>query len=347
MVTSMPVTPHRNVAMVCNDGMTSSVCSLSSCAGIDAANMTGVSQPNQGTTPLISDGSNADQTKTKESVFTMTNTNIIAVEVLNTMTVKALKEHAAVIGAKLPSKAVKATIITNIILKQASMMPRNVMAVDPIVAASEASGPSVSEVINDDEDFFDADVDAVVSPKFIEFVSADNIKVEFIRDGRRHIVGWSKKDFKMHLFTATGDRFTSDKLVSYVTIIKSFKELVNGVHGDVARVVNALVRIKAMPAQIKVLERKSKVSNSGQNVSGHVNQDVRRHRGTVDAELMNAFVSTYADAFGISESEVRNKHARQIMAFNKAYSTADVSDTSAFIMEYVVGVINELAVAGE
>lgn len=98
----------------------------------------------------------------------------------------------------------------------------------PQGAANEVSGPSVR----------------------FEFVRSDNTIVEFKQNGVRVIAGWSKKDFKFHLYSDNkGDRLTSAQFV-----INVFKKYTNGVHGDVARIVYALTRLRQKPSVIRAKE---------------------------------------------------------------------------------------------
>lgn len=116
-------------------------------------------------------------------------------------------------------------------------------------SASEASAPIPSEPT--------ATASGASTPtydKLFEFVRADNCTVEFKSAGKRVIIGWSKKDFKCYLYhESTGARFYS--IGSAITLFKRYQ---NNVHGDVARIVSALVRLRNKPSIIRAKEEYAK-----------------------------------------------------------------------------------------
>lgn len=132
--------------------------------------------------------------------------------------------------------------------------------------------------------------------KLIEFVSADNVKVVYRINGKEVtdtvIVGWSKKDFRMHMYSS----MRGDRIVSYATLIALFKKYKNGEHGDIARIVNAFKRIRKMPAVIKVTQQKAKLAQQGVVAEPRKEnaQTSNRRRGTVDPEWLQQFTASFA-----------------------------------------------------
>lgn len=150
-----------------------------------------------------------------------------------------------------------------------------------------------------DDDFFDETTTVQVSEPLVKYVRSDNQIVEFLVRGKRVLIGWSKKDYKMHIYkAATG----SSAVTSYITQIQFFKKLVNGRDGDIALVVAALKRIKSKPAVIKVLERKA--NGQTQNVSVSASEEnARNRRGAVDPVILHRLVSAYASLHNVSVSD--------------------------------------------
>lgn len=230
-------------------------------------------------------------------------------------TVQELKQVAKELGVIGYSKMSKQKLMEAIEMKKQQMSMSDLQASASEPEASERNPHHNNDANADGADAFfvpsDNDAppagdDAVVAEdggtkseskpkKLIEFVSADNIKVVYRVNGRTMtdtvIVGWSKKDFCLHMYSSV----RGDRIVSYATLITIFKKYTNGVHGDIARIVKAFGRIKAMPAPIKILQRKAKLAN--QEVVGEQRMEnasaSNRRRGTVDPEWLKQFTASF------------------------------------------------------
>lgn len=266
-------------------------------------------------------------------------------------TVKQLKADAKVIGIKGYSKMTKAQLIEAIALASVASEPKasepsNVIAPsiemirNPIVHSSEQA-----LIAQDDADDFFEDGDlqdetlAVYAVKRIEFIKGTNLAVQFKYNGKLVIIGWSRSDYKMHSWSEINNKAM---LTSYASQMKFFKLLKNGLDGDVAQTVKALVRIKAMPSEIKVLQRKATRSDD-QNVSDHrVDENVRIRRGVVDPNVMNVFVGMYAEAMQTSESDVR-KNGMLIREFMNEYASVESEIAiEDFAASYISDIYNAL-----
>lgn len=171
---------------------------------------------------------------------------------------------------------------------------------DAIRAANEVSRHA------DEDDFFTPDPHgdlAVVQPpvrKRIEYVMADNTQVCFYADGKKVRVYWDTTTYKLTIHSETRGR----RNISYANIIRMFKPLENGADGDVARVVKAIVRIKDMPAAIKV-HRMNKLVESGRVPANRTKEKAstsKSTRGTVDPQWMQLYVEWCLDTSGVKPS---------------------------------------------
>ncbi len=131
-------------------------------------------------------------------------------------------------------------------------------------SASEASAP--------------VDVEPFTQPaytKLFEFVRADNCIVHFRQKGVDIKIGWSKKDFKCHMVKDGKAKFYHPQ-----NAINAFKKFVDGKHGDIKRIVHALVRLKQKPGIIKSMEQNA-IAQQRENVSraaGKENQSTTNRR---------------------------------------------------------------------
>lgn len=149
--------------------------------------------------------------------------------------------------------------------------------------------------------------------KLIEFVSSTAIAVHYKYRGIDVVVGWSKDDFKMHVWS----KRKGSKLTSYGSMIKAMSHFKKGVHGDVGLVVNALKRIKLMPAKIKMLQAQLKAANevsgnqvSPENVSPVKTEEKRSRANRGVAEAM--WVKNFRDEFELIHE--RQPTAMEILA---------------------------------
>ncbi|WP_422661789.1 Rho termination factor N-terminal domain-containing protein (plasmid) [Paenibacillus sp. EC2-1] len=266
----------------------------------------------------------------------------------NQITVKSLKEEAKVLGIKGYSKMTKAALLLAIEQAKGSAKPQpasdSEQASDVFDAmsgdlndddTSEETSASTQEtpaVDLDDDDLFTEDTIVQVNHPLVKYLKSDNTRVEFLVRGKRVIIGWSKKDYNMHIFKeSTG----TSCVTSYITQIQFFKKLINGRDGDIALVVAALKRIKAKPALIKVLERKSHVAE--QNVSAQTSEEnTRPHRGAVDPIILSKFVSAYSTMMNISEKEVRSNYGKEIRQFFNGLDSSMTVDQAIDTYMYTV-----------
>lgn len=153
-------------------------------------------------------------------------------------------------------------------------------------SASEASAPILSEPTPIQA----SEASTPTYDKLFEFVRADNCTVEFRSAGKRVIIGWSKKDFKCYLYHETnGARF-----YSIGTAIEMFKRYQNNVHGDVAQIVSALVRLRNKPSIIKAKEEYAKAQQRA--ALGKENQSTSKPRRNsfvaIDPEWLKDYKAT-------------------------------------------------------
>ncbi len=128
--------------------------------------------------------------------------------------------------------------------------------------ASEASAPTqpTQKVAPSVEDEF-VEPSPQPATKLFEFVKADNCVVHFRQKGVDIKIGWSKKDFKCYMVKDGKAKFYHPQ-----NAINAFKKFIDGVHGDVKRIVHALVRLKQKPGIIKSMESNA-IVRQNENVS--------------------------------------------------------------------------------
>lgn len=305
------------------------------CCGEESSTMTNV---------RTGEGFPYDRSVHAELLSTKPNTKQSKGDVFNMTTVKELRVIAKDLKIKGYSAMTKETLANTIAAVIQASEPQ--ASEHPLVNADNKIGEitNYTTIGDSDEDFFSGDgdhadddiaADVVAYVKRIEYVKGTNLAVQFRWEGKLVIVGWSKADFKMHSWSEISGR---SMLTSYATQMKFFKKLKNGLDGDVAQVVKALVRIKAMPAEIKVLQRKAARSDD-QNVSGRrVDENGRIRRGVVDVNVMNVFVGMYAEAFDMPEADVRKK-GMLIREFMNQYAALN---DEVSIEEYAANYIGDL-----
>lgn len=135
-----------------------------------------------------------------------------------------------------------------------------------------------------------------------EFVRGNNLGVVFMQKGVQVKIGWNPTDAKTYIKVGNGPL----QNISVQTAIDRFKKFKNGVHGDVARIVKALVRIRKMPAPVLLQLNKRKeeqrakraatTTTNQERTQENVSPDVRkenpskaRYSGTVDASWLAEF----------------------------------------------------------
>lgn len=165
----------------------------------------------------------------------------------------------------------------------------------------DATAPSAPASYNVDDDFFtpvDTTTTTVQQPirKRIEFVRADNTEVCFYADGRKVRVYWSTLNYKLTIHSeGRGRRGTT-----YPQLIRMFASLQNNVDGDVARVVKAIVRIKDMPATIK-MHRHNKLVEDGKVTVSRTKENTsttKSARGTIDPQWMQGYIEWFMSSAG-------------------------------------------------
>jgi len=135
-----------------------------------------------------------------------------------------------------------------------------------------------------------------VNMKRIEYVRASNTEVCFYADGRKVRVYWSTTNFKLTIHSEGRGRRT----ISYPHLIRMFAPLQNHVDGDVARVVKAIVRIKDMPATIK-MQRHNKLVESGKVTAIRTKENTsstKSARGTIDPQWMQEYIEWFMSSAG-------------------------------------------------
>ncbi|MNO86063.1 hypothetical protein D3C76_774530 [compost metagenome] len=185
--------------------------------------------------------------------------------------------------------------------------------IDAIGAASVASRNQQQPQPQDPQDDFftpdehgDVDVVVPVIRKRIEYVMADNTQVCFFADGQKVRVYWDTTTYKLTIHSERRGR----RPISYANLIRMFKPLTNGADGDVARVVKAIVRIKDMPAAIKV-HRMNKLVESGKVPARRTKEKAeasKSTRGKVDPQWMQRYVEWCLETSGVKPSglEIRD-----------------------------------------
>ena len=167
---------------------------------------------------------------------------------------------------------------------------------DVYTSASEASAPAD---VNDqtpppaDEDASDASGhDNVIADKTFTFVRANNLGVVFMQKGVEVKIGWNPNDAKTYI--KTDDDM---KNISIQTAIDRFKPFKNGVHGDIAQIVKALVRIKKMPAPIVIAKQKRMQQQRAERAASQPQtQKSARYSGTVDAGWLAEFRQQFEES---------------------------------------------------
>lgn len=237
--------------------------------------------------------------KTKQlEEMKMTN---LTIEMVEEMEYKELQGVAKEMKIKAnQSKAVLKHLITAVLKHQNKteekdefeMMLNDEFEVPENNSASEASATQQSTSTQPEQSA------KQVSDKIFTYVASNNLFVTFKQLDKVVYVGWSVTDGKCYI--KVNDEV---KLTSVQSVIDKFKRFTNNVHGDVARIVKALVRIRKVPAQIVVAnqqrkqaasEASSKQNNSveHENVSrGQRKENASRARysGTVDASWLAKF----------------------------------------------------------
>jgi hypothetical protein len=169
----------------------------------------------------------------------------------------------------------------------------------------------------------------VQSAKRFEYISADNMHVQF-RAAKDIVTVYWGDDFKMHI--NSGRR--GDRLTSYATLISMFKPFNNGVDGDIARIVKAIVRIKQLPAALKVQQHHAQQSAASTSVR-------TPKRGVVDPDVLSAFVAAYADAYDMNVADVRNHRGYVIQHFFSLHADElQQYDADEIIYNYIGCLLN-------
>lgn len=166
--------------------------------------------------------------------------------------------------------------------------------------ANEVSQPHA--VDQHEDEFFtpdphgDVQLHQPVIRKRIEYVKSDNTQVCFYADGRKVRVYWDTETYALTIHSERRGR----RRISYANLIRMFKPLTNGADGDVARVVKAIVRIKDMPAAIKV-HRMNKLVESGKVPARRTKEkaeSAKSTRGKVDPKWMQRYVEWCEETIG-------------------------------------------------
>lgn len=129
--------------------------------------------------------------------------------------------------------------------------------------------------------------------KVFEYVRSNELGVVFKQKGVLVKIGWNPSDARPYI-KVDGKPM---KPMMIQSAIDSFKPFSNGVHGDIARIVKALVRVRKMPASVRVKqEERKRVQTHNkpkqENVSPAERKEntlVTRYSGTVDASWLVEF----------------------------------------------------------
>lgn len=139
--------------------------------------------------------------------------------------------------------------------------------------------------------------DSEQTSKLFEYVYSNELYVVFKQRGVQVVVGWSINDAKPYI--KVGDGTPKAQMVQVA--IDAFKRFNNEVHGDIARIVKALTRVRKMPASVRVQQRQRQETKQNnkpkqENVSPakrKENTTVTRYSGTVDASWLAEFKSVF------------------------------------------------------
>lgn len=152
---------------------------------------------------------------------------------------------------------------------------------------------------NSEEQHYDPRRDIMVHTpvihKRIEYVMADNTQVCFLADGFKVRIYWDTNNYKLTIHSQRRGRSP----ITYAKLIRMFQPLNNGVDGDVAQVVKAIVRIKDMPSVIKH-HRHQKLVEAGKVPANRTkeNTTTTKRTGTVDPQWMQRFIEFFEDTIG-------------------------------------------------
>lgn len=144
--------------------------------------------------------------------------------------------------------------------------------------------------VDNDEELFEEAV--VVKPvKVFEYVRSNNLGVVFKQKGVEVKIGWNPNDAKPYIKVGSAPM----KIMSIQTAIDSFKPFKNHLHGDVAQIVKALVRVKKMPAQVLAAQKerarakRAVVESTSTKPVETKKTSTQRYTGTIDAGWLSAF----------------------------------------------------------
>lgn len=127
--------------------------------------------------------------------------------------------------------------------------------------------------------------------KVFEYVRSNELGVVFKQKGVTVKIGWNPSDARPYI-KVDGKPM---KPMMIQSAIDSFKPFSNSVHGDIARIVKALVRVRKMPASVRVQQEERKRQSMTQNkpkqetVERKENTLVTRYSGTVNASWLVEF----------------------------------------------------------
>lgn len=231
-------------------------------------------------------------------------TNTITIEMVKEMDRKGLQATAKQFGIKANQKSevivmelTKVLAVQEVEVDEFEQFANGDIELEG--AASEAS--SNAPVVEEQEQ--QASEPASERPQCIktfEFIRGNNLGVVFMQKGVQVKIGWNPNDAKTYIKVGDGPL----KNMSIQSAIDKFKKFKNGVHGDVARIVKALVRIRKMPAPVLIAMRKRKEEQraeraalqNNQRTQENVSPEVRkenpskaRYSGTVDASWLAEF----------------------------------------------------------
>jgi hypothetical protein len=166
--------------------------------------------------------------------------------------------------------------------------------------ASEASAPVQSATTNQNAKE-NVNMEQPSASKLFEFIESTNLTVAFRQKDKLVRIGWSVSTARPYI-QVDGQ---PARVQMIQTSIDAFKKFVNGKHGDVARIVKALVRIRKMPAAVNAqLHQRKRAANEvsselvissqrqQQNVSvvdRKENQSKARYSGTINASWLAQF----------------------------------------------------------
>lgn len=244
--------------------------------------------------------------------FKMTNTNnamVITIEMVEGASYKELQSLAKQFGIKANQKTnvLKEALLEHVTFEEVEIEPAapstdGFFGDDEDDSASEASAP-VQQPTKEEQP-----VTTTKRIKPIEFIKATGLAVHYKANGKDVIVGWSTTDFRMHIWSKEkGTRF-----ISYPTLMRQFSKLKNGVHGDIARVVKALGRIKTKPVQIMNLEQEKK-ANAVSRADENVNEDASAKQQPVTRELIKKVSYMLYDVLDRQPTADEVRDALQVM----------------------------------